>query len=211
MNETSKFTDIYQRIFSCRQCKDVVESLVPRKLIPEACNANITLMAQAPSERGVRMSGIHWVGTDGKVRRPGGTFLDKYLQSVGYSVDPMQKGLLRPYTTNVLHCWTGQSGKRDRSPSKKELLNCKHWWVAEMKIVQPRVLVLLGKPASEAFAKVCGNKTRFVDLLKCQGQTMSFGKLTLKRFVLPHPTAPYPGKSVLYGDVFGRISRLLRN
>lgn len=77
--------------------------------------------------------------------------------------------------------------------------------------MQPRVLVLLGKPASEAFAMICGNKTRFVDLLKFQGQTMSFGKLTLKRFVLPHPTAPYPGKSVLYGDVFGRINRLLRN
>ncbi len=119
MNETSKFTDIYQRIFSCRQCEDVVESLLPRKLIPEACNANIALMAQAPSERGVRMSGIHWVGTNGKLRRPGGTFLYKYLQSAGYSVNTMQKGLLRPYTTNVLHCWTGRSGTRDRIPSKK--------------------------------------------------------------------------------------------
>jgi uracil-DNA glycosylase len=211
MVETSELSNIYQEIFLCRQCEGVVESLIPRKLILKAYNANVALMGQAPSERGVRMSGIHWVGTDGKLRRPGGTFLDKYLQSVGYSVDPEKKDLLRPYTTNVLHCWTGRSGARDRSPSKEELRNCKHWWVTELQVVRPRVLVLLGKPASEAFAMVCGNKSRFVDLLQSQGQTMNFGKLTFKRFVLPHPTAPYPGKSVLYGDVFGRISRLLRN
>ena len=211
MVENSELNEIYQGIFLCRQCERVVESLLPRKLIPEAFTANLTLMAQAPSEGGIRMSGIHWVGGDGKLRRPGGTFLDKYLQAVGYSVGPMQNSLPRPYTTNVLHCWTGRSGVRDRRPSKEELRNCKQWWVKELQVIQPRVLVLLGKPASEAFAMVCGIEARFAELLRRQGQTMTFGKLTLQRFVLPHPTAPYPDKSGLYGDVFGKINRLLRN
>lgn len=110
---------------------------------------------------------------------------------------------------NAIHCWTGRSGNRDRSPSKEELRNCKHWWVKALQVVQPRVLVPLGKPASEAFATVCGIKAWFAELLQRQNQTMMFGRLTLQRFVLPHPTAPFPGKSELYGYVFGKISRLL--
>ncbi|RLB82769.1 MAG: hypothetical protein DRH17_04505 [Deltaproteobacteria bacterium] len=211
MTKASELRDIYDGIFGCRKCRDVVESLHPREVIPGACDADLTLMAQAPSEKGVRLSGVHWVGTDGQVRRPGGTFLDKYLKTVGYSVDPSNNHNRRPYTTNVLHCWTGRFGKRDRRPSKDELRRCRHWWEKELQIVQPRVLVVLGKPASEAFASVCGIEAKFKELLQDQGEEMTFGNLTVRRFVLPHPTAPYPGKSELYEQVFRNVRRFLED
>jgi len=175
----------------------------------EASRTRITLMAQAPSENGVRKSGIHWVDRNGKVRHPGGTFLDKYLRSIGYSVGLPDRQYLRPYTTNVLHCWTGRSGKRDRSPSKEELRNCKIWWLRELQIIRPKVLVLLGKPASEAFASVCGVNARFVELLKRQGEKVVFDDIVLHRFVVPHPTAPYPGISEIYSMVFKKIGSLI--
>jgi len=68
-----------------------------------ACGSGVVLMAQAPSEGGVRKSGVHWVGADGRLRRPGGTFLGNYLRQIGYSIDPEAAGYAKPYTTNVLH------------------------------------------------------------------------------------------------------------
>ena len=107
MSTFDELAGLYERIHACRQCPRVVPSLRARKAVPEARGARLALMAQAPSEGGVRKSGMHWVGADGKVRPPGGTFLDKYLRTVGYSVDPADGQRPRPYTTNVLHCWTG--------------------------------------------------------------------------------------------------------
>lgn len=211
MTKAYGLSDIYQAIFACKECDNVVESLCPRKVLPEVCDADLALMAQAPSEKGVRVSGVHWVGTNGQLRRPGGTFLDKYLRNVGYSVDPSNSHNRRPYTTNVVHCWTGRSGKRDRTPSNNELRKCKHWWMQELQIVQPRVLVILGKPASEAFASVCGVGAKFNELLKRQGEKMTLGHLSVQRYILPHPTAPYPGKSGLYDKVFRKVRRSLKD
>ena len=148
-------------------------------------------MAQAPSEGGVRKSGVHWVGRDGRLRRPGGVFLDKYLKRLGYSVDPEASGYVRPYTTNVLHCSTGPKGKRDRKPSRTELQNCKPWWVRELELVMPRVVILVGQPAAESCASICGDFRSFKELLSKQGEGMAFGDLYVRRYVVPHPTAPY--------------------
>lgn len=210
MAQTRELRDLYQKIHKCRKCDRVLPSLCSRKVIHKTYNAQLALMAQAPSEGGVRRSGVHWIGKDGKLRRPGGNFLDKFLQTFGYSINPANRHYARPYTTNVLHCWTGRTGKRDRSPSKSELRACKHYWIKELQIVRTRVLILLGKPASEAFVSVCNMDIQFAELLRRQGETMKFGGLKLKRFVLPHPTAPYHGKSELYDQVFGQIRLLLR-
>jgi hypothetical protein len=69
--------------------------------------------------------------------------------------------------------------------------------------------VLLGQPASEAFAEVCGIDGEFAAMLKAPGIMMTFGDLSVRRFVLPHPTAPYPGKSDLYGEAFRQIGQIL--
>lgn len=209
MGRAEDLAELYERIHVCRACPRTAPSLRAREIVPQACEARLALMAQAPSEGGVRKSGIHWVGADRKVRRPGGTFLDKYLKTVGYSVDPADARHPRPYTTNVLHCWTGRSGKRDRRPSTEELRRCKHWWVAELGIVRPTALVLLGKPAAEAFAAVCDAPAAFAAMLDQQGEVLTLGDLSVHRFVLPQPTAPYPGRSGLYADVFRRIGELL--
>ncbi|SNB44935.1 uracil-DNA glycosylase, family 4 [Geobacter sp. DSM 9736] len=162
---------------------------------------------QAPSENGIRKSGTHWIGEDGQLRRPGGFFLDKYLKRVGYSVNPEIKIFARPYTTNVLHCWTGRrNGRRDRQPTAAELQNCKPWWHKEIEFIRPRVVILLGKPAAESFSAVCGDDRPFKDLIVAQGEWMQFGDTSIKRYVLPHPTAPYPEKSAIYSTVFKLVS-----
>lgn len=206
------FEQLYEGIHGCRRCLTVVWSIVPRRLDQVACKSGIVLMAQAPSEDGVRKSGIHWVGEDIRLRRPGGTFLDKYLKQLGYSVDPEVDGYARPYTTNVLHCWTGRSrtGKRDRKPTQTELQKCMPWWCRELELVMPRVIILMGQPAAESFDSICGVHRSFKDLLSNQGERMEFSGLAIKRYVVPHPTAPYPGKSTIYQEVIDAVRIALK-
>ena len=207
----NQLEDLYAGIHNCRKCQNVVASATPRKIVEVACQSGIVLMAQAPSEGGVRKSGAHWVGEGGKLRRPGGTFLDKFLYKVGCSVDPNRLSMPRPYTTNVLHCWPGRSGTRDRKPSTMELRNCTGWWVQELEIVRPRVLILLGQAPAEGFAVACGETLKFAEMLEQQGDMVHLGDQRIHRFALPHPTAPYPDKTKLYEEVFANIGQYLTN
>lgn len=206
-----EFEQLYENIHICRECLDVVPSIVPRRLNKATCGSGIVLMAQAPSDGGVRKSGLHWVGVNGRLRRPGGTFLDKYLRQLGYSVDPKAAGYARPYTTNVLHCWTGRNGKRDRKPTHNELQNCKPWWLRELDLVMPRVIILLGQPAAESFEALCGGHRSFNELLSSQGERMEFGRLSVMRYVLPHPTAPYVDKSMIYQEITESVGATLKD
>lgn len=209
---------LYQQIFDCRRCAKAIPSVVPRVVNPRSARSPIVMMAQAPSELGVRVSGRHWVGDDGHVRPRGGAFLDKHLRHIGFTVDWHSGDLAAPYTTNVMHCFSGKQGKRDRKPSTKELQTCKRWWLDELEIVQPRVVLLLSAPAAVSFGKVVGDDRTFRDLLSHQGETVDLGPIAVRRFVLPHPTAPYLwkapdgreiGKNDLYQAVLEQVADLL--
>ena len=222
MSNKQILRQLYDEVHCCRCCPDVEASIVPRQLDERAASSKVALMAQAPSKSGVRKSGRHWIGEDGKLRRPGGVILDKHLRGIGYTVNPDDDALKRPYTTNVLHCWTGRArkgSKRDRRPARDELLACKRWWRKELELVRPRVLILLGKPAAESFSAMTGEKVNFSALLDRQGETIVIGEVELKRFTLPHPTAPYRRqkndgtielKSDIYEAVFRAVASALR-
>lgn len=177
-------------------------------------------MAQAPGKTGVRVSGIHWNKKGGTLTK-GGIFLDKQLALVRYSVNISNKAIPRPYTTNVLQCWTGRvaDGSRDRAPTTTELNNCKQWWQKEIEIIQPRVMVLLGKPAIDCFSQVIDKKWGLAEMLRHQGEYITIGDIKLKVFGLPHPTARYKEKDVqnprkqgqIYQDVFKGIKNNLNS
>lgn len=185
----SLFSDIH----SCRLCPRVVPGRVPRVTL-SIWNAELVLMAQAPSEHGVRISGVHWVDSQGRLRAPGGTYLESYLRRVGYSINPDEPRLPRPYTTNVLQCWPGRGIKRDRLPSSTELTNCSRWWQAEFKLLRPRAVLLLGKPAADGFMAACRPQASFTMLLESQGLVTEYLGGTISVFTVPHPTAPYKGQ-----------------
>jgi len=212
-DKQTQLRDLFHRVWQCRQCSQVVPSLVAR--IPAGYDSRLALMAQAPGESGVRKTGLQWRGPDGRLRR-GGFFLEKYLRMVGYSVDPDSQGLPRPYTTNVVHCWPGSAGKRDRAPNGSELVACRQWWQEELRIVRPSVLVLLGEVSSQAVSDACGLRLSFTEFLKQCGVTCHLSGLTVRCFALPHPTAPYRersapyrGRGELYDEAFAAIRRAL--
>jgi len=153
MNKIDKLINLYNEIYDCDLCPKVVRDKkkeVPRKADPEKILSKIALIAQAPSKTGVRLSGIHWVCGNGSLLPGSGTFLENYLNTIGISV-VSSKSYKKPYTTNALHCWTGPTKKGDRKPSDDELINCKQWWLKELRIVNPNIIILLRKQPRRAF------------------------------------------------------------
>ena len=209
-DKQARLGELFQCVWECRLCPRVVPSLVAR--IPSGCESRLALMAQAPGRHGVRETGLQWRGRDGKLRRPG-IFLDNYLRRVGYSVDPESQRYPRPYTTNVVHCWPGSAGggDPDRAPSSDEISSCRRWWQEELRIVRPRVLVLLGRLATETFAEACGLSLSFSAFLNKCGLTCNLNGLILQCFALPHPTARYRGRGELYEEAFSVIGRVLKD
>ncbi len=220
MEKADELGELYREIFICTKCHpNVYASKVPRQVLGSTLNSEIVLMAQAPGACGVRISGVHWNKEDGTLTK-GGIFLDKYLTLINYSVNRHNITIPRPYTTNVLQCWTGRdrNGKRDRSPESEELNYCKRWWRRELEIIRPKIIVLLGAPAIEYFSQVIvGKKWKLAEMLKCQGKHISIGDMRFKLFFLPHPTAgynernvPHPRKqSEIYRDVFRQVKENL--
>lgn len=223
IDKADELRKLYQEIFQCRYCQPkVFASKVPRRVMENTLNSEIVLMAQAPSECGVRISGVHWNKEDGTLTK-GGKFLDNRLTPIAYSVNLHNNTATRPYTTNVLQCWTGRARdgkrKRDRDPEEMELIYCAKWWRKELEIIQPKIMVLLGAPATEYFAQVIGKNWVFAEMLqnKRQGEHIPIGDIELKIFFLPHPTAgykernvPYPRKqSQLYQEAFQQVKENL--
>jgi uracil-DNA glycosylase family 4 len=183
---------LFGEIHTCRACPDVVPSVASRAVVASWAR-DLVLMAQAPSEHGVRVSGVHWLDARGNLRSPGGTYLDPYLRRVGLSIDPHETTLPRPYTTNVLHCWPGHGTRRDRPPKPEELKNCQRWWKTELRLLRPKAVLLLGGPAAEAFARACNLIPDFPTMLEEQGALAAFESVAIHYFTVPHPTAPYRG------------------
>ena len=221
MNKAEKLRKLYQEIFQCRLCQpNVFASKVPRRVLENTLNSQIVLMAQAPGKTGVRVSGVHWNKKDATLTK-GGSFLDKQLALIRYSVNINNKATPRPYTTNVLQCWTGRdkNRKRDITPESEELGYCERWWRKEIEIIKPNIIVLLGKPAIECFAQVIGENLIFSEMLqdKHQGKSITIGDIELKLFFLTHPTASYRESNVpnprnqtqLYRERFQQIKEIL--
>jgi uracil-DNA glycosylase family 4 len=191
-NESQNLSRLLTDIHTCRLCPSVVPRVVSRSIV-STWDTRLILMAQAPSEHGVRESGVHWVDSNGNLRPPGGTFLETYLRRIGYSISPSERNLPRPYTTNVLQCWPGAGGKRDRAPKLTELLNCSRWWKTELQFLRPQAVLLLGRPSANAFGAACDLTEDFATLLEAQGKSVVFAGLSVPIFTVPHPTAPYRG------------------
>jgi uracil-DNA glycosylase family 4 len=217
MNGAAMLSDLralFDEIYACRECTAVVPSLVPRTVLP-SWKSDLVLMAQAPSGHGVRVSGVHWLDVSGNLRPPGGTYLEPYLRRIGFSIDPRETKLPRPYTTNVLHCWPGLDKRRDRKPKRDELKNCSKWWKAELRLLQSKSILLLGEPAAEAFARACNFIPDFSSMLEDQGALASFDRFAIHYFTVPHPCAPYRGdrggRSEYYDLAFRALAAHLEN
>lgn len=95
-------------------------------------HANIMLIGEAPGQN-EDVQGIPFCG------RAGAT-LDDLLSDVGLSIDDI-------YVTNVVCC----RPPNNRDPFPDEIRACRKWLARKIKIVKPRLLIILGRVALRMF------------------------------------------------------------
>jgi len=102
----------------------------------------IVLIGQAPGPVTDR-KGYHFAG-------PAGRFLDTWLDLAGFPAGYFRQHV---YLTSLTRCFPGKSpaGNGDRPPSRAEIALCRRFLDREFELLQPKVVLLVGKMAIDAF------------------------------------------------------------
>jgi uracil-DNA glycosylase family 4 len=112
---------------------------IPPALLPDA---RIVLIGQAPGAI-TDARGYHFAG-------PAGRFLEQWLERAGFPA-----GYLREHVhlTSLTRCFPGKSrsGHGDRAPTPAEVALCRPFLERELEALQPRLVLLVGKMAIDAF------------------------------------------------------------
>ncbi len=100
------------------------------------------LIGQAPGTVTDRL-GYHFAG-------PAGRFLEIWLERAGFPAGYFREHV---YLTSLTRCFPGKSrsGNGDRPPSRAEIALCHGFLEREMELIQPKVVLLVGKMAIDAF------------------------------------------------------------
>ena len=132
--------------------------------------ARVMIVGQAPGrltiERGIMFGG------------PSGDALERWLQLAGFAPGALRREV---YLSALTRCDPGRSekGKGDRKPSPAEVALCRPWLERELALVRPRVILLVGGMAIEAFI----GRVKLGDVV---GSAVERDGVTL--IPLPHPS-----------------------
>jgi uracil-DNA glycosylase len=157
----SALSDLHQEICSCAKCPILVKNRT--RVVPGvgAEDAKIIFVGEAPGLNEDRQ-GEPFVGA-------AGNFLNELLALIGLKREHI-------FITNVIKCRPPEN----REPLPTEMQNCRPWLDAQLNIIQPKVIVTLGRFAMESFLP---GKS----ISKVHGQTFKLGALTF--FAMYHPAA----------------------
>jgi len=156
----SLLTELYGQIAICHKCEI---SRARTTVVPGegAEDADIMFIGEAPGWH-EDQQGRPFVG-------PAGQFLDQLLASIDLSREQV-------YIANVIKC--RPTGNRDPLPS--EITNCQPWLDKQIEIIQPRMIVTLGR---YSMAKYFPGKT----ISKIHGTALK--KDGIIYFAMYHPAA----------------------
>src|SRR2546427_2352520 len=135
---------LHQRILNCRLCEEHGYIPVARPLVSGRASDRMMVIGQAPGHRSVA-KGRSFSG-------PGGSILQKWLEQAGFPPGYLHE---HSYLSSLTRCDPGRNprGDGDRRPSPAEIALCRPFLDAELQLLQPRVVLLVGTMAIEAF---CG-------------------------------------------------------
>lgn len=133
---------LQQRILACRLCEQQGYINAARPLTSGRASDRIMVIGQAPGHRSVA-NGRSFSG-------PGGGVLQRWLEQAGFPPGYLHT---HAYLSSLTHCDPGPNprGNGDRRPSPQELALCRPFLDVELRLLQPKVVLLVGAMAIEAF------------------------------------------------------------
>lgn len=134
---------LIEDVLACRRC-ELAGYLAHANPIRPAllADARVLLIGQAPGPVTDR-KGYHFAG-------PAGTFLSVWLERAGFPPNYFREHV---YLTSLTRCFPGKSasGNGDRPPSSAEIALCRPFLERELQLIQPLLVLLVGKMAIDAF------------------------------------------------------------
>jgi len=129
--------ELNRKISRCKKCSFIVKTRNRAVKGIGSQNAKIMIIGLAPGRYGADLTGIPFS------RDPSGRLLDEMLVAAGLSRER------DVFITNLVKCNPKDNLGRNRQPSKIEILNCQSFLKREMELLKPKIIVPLGRPASE--------------------------------------------------------------
>jgi uracil-DNA glycosylase len=129
------FDELHAELAACRRCLEEGYWIAPGPVFSRGAGAGLMLIGQAPGP------------TEAVVKRPfnagSGKRLFKWLAEAGWDEAEFRA---TAYMTAVTKCYPGRSGngKGDRVATPFEQSLCRPWLEQELRLVRPRLLILVG-------------------------------------------------------------------
>jgi uracil-DNA glycosylase len=133
---------LQQRILSCQLCQGHGYIPIAHPIVSGRVDDHLFVIGQAPGHRSV---------TQNKpFSGPGGRILQKWLEQAGFPPGYLHE---HTYLSSLTRCDPGKNprGNGDRRPSPAEVALCLPYLEAELRIVRPQVVLLVGTMAIETF------------------------------------------------------------
>jgi uracil-DNA glycosylase family 4 len=132
-----------EEVVACRACQLAGYLTRANPIRPTLIDdPRMMLIGQAPGPVTDR-KGYHFAG-------PAGRFLEIWFERAGFGSGYFRQHV---YLTSLTRCFPGKSpsGNGDRPPSRAEIALCRRFLEREFELVQPRLVLLVGKLAIDAF------------------------------------------------------------
>jgi uracil-DNA glycosylase len=158
-----------RKLAACTRCPQMGKPVVMGAPVPSP----VLLVGQAPGDK-EPIAGKPFAWTAGKN-------LFKWFGSLGVDEESFRA---RVYMAAVCRCFPGKNPKGgDRVPAPDEIENCAPWMEREIELLQPRLIIPVGKLAIERFLPAA-------PLAEIIGRAHAWrsGRRTIDVIPLPHPS-----------------------
>ena len=184
MNKVKLLKAHQQALSECRLCP----KMIPPVISGQPVQSEILLIGQAPGDK------------EGGLGRPfawtAGKTMFKWFDSIGVAEQDFRRQV---YMSAVCRCFPGKNLKGgDRVPDKKEIEVCSQWLNKEIELLQPKLIIPVGKLAISQYLTV----NKLVDVIGKKIE-VSMNGVDVEMIPLPHPSGAstwhrmFPGKELL--------------
>jgi uracil-DNA glycosylase family 4 len=133
---------LQQRIRACHLCQEYGYIPLAHPIVSGRASDRILVIGQAPGHRSITK--------DVPFSGPGGRILQKWLEQAGFPEGYLHE---HTYLSSLTRCDPGRNPRSngDRKPSPQEMALCRPYLDAELQLLRPKVVLLVGTMAIEAF------------------------------------------------------------
>ncbi len=128
---------------TCRRCQEAGFAVQGPAVFAGSERAQVMVIGQAPAAADLRAGSVPWSGAAGRRLR-------SWLAQAGWDASELDE---RCYFTALTRCYPGRQagGHGDRPPTAREIDLCSPYLQRELDLIQPRLIILVGKMAVAYF------------------------------------------------------------